>query len=76
MRARNMPEILEIIKDILSPYIPGNIYDYHVADALRIKHDTIASYKSRDTIPYRQILDFCLRTGINPINIFYRKDLT
>ena len=42
-----------------------------VAGELKIKIATFAAHKSRNSIPYSSILDYCFKEDINPLNVFY-----
>ena len=66
-------EAIERIKDILSNHIKGRVYDWHVADSLRLSYANLATMKSRDTIPLKEITLFCDRCGINPLKIVMKK---
>jgi len=38
---------------------------------LKVKSQNLTNWKSRNTIPYRVVLDYCMREDINPLNVFY-----
>lgn len=59
-------EVIERIKDILSQEVQNSrVMDKHVAEALGINQPTFASMKSRGSVPYRHLLDFCARKKIS-----------
>ena len=58
-------EVLEKIKDILSKEKNKKIFDKDVANELGLTQANLATLKSRDRIPYQQILDFCARKKIS-----------
>jgi len=58
-------EIVERIKDILSPEIPGRIYDRHVAEELGLSPNSIRVYKSADYLPLDQLAMFCARRDVS-----------
>lgn len=62
----NLNEVIERLKDILAEELSGKrILDRHVAEALEINQPTFASLKSRGSVPYQQLLDFCARKKIS-----------
>ncbi len=67
-------EILPKLKDVISKEM-GNkkIFDKDVADALGINHLTFATMKSRDRVPYEEILDFCAKRKISINWLFYNQ---
>lgn len=62
----NIHEILDKIKDILSSEL-GNrkIFDKDVATSLDINQISLATMKSRNKIPYKEILEFCAKRKIS-----------
>lgn len=62
----NIHEILDKIKDILSSEVgERKIFDKDVASSLNINQITLATMKSRDKIPYKEILEFCAKRKIS-----------
>ncbi len=56
----DLKEILNRIKDILSDEIKDRkIFDKDVAEALNLNQVTLATMKSRNKMPYKEILEFC-----------------
>lgn len=67
-------EMIERMKDVLSKHITENIvYDWHVADALGLTSDNLATMKKRNKVPLEEIVLFCDRCGLNPLNIVIKK---
>lgn len=67
-------EIVEKIKDVLSKHITQNrVYDWHVADALGIDASALASMKRRNRVPFKEVLLFCYRCGLDPYEIMIKK---
>jgi len=62
----DLQEILGRVKDILSDTL-GNrkVFDKDVAEALDINQITFATMKSRNKIPYKEILEFCAKRKIS-----------
>ena len=58
-------EIIEKIKNIISKEKNKKIFDKDVAKELGITQANFATLKSRNKIPYQQILDFCARKKIS-----------
>jgi phage repressor protein C with HTH and peptisase S24 domain len=62
----NLNEILDKIKDILSADIGDRkVFDKDVASALNINQISLATMKSRNKIPYKEILEFCAKKKIS-----------
>lgn len=59
-------EILNRIKDILSDEL-GNrkVFDKDIAEALSINQVSFATMKSRQKIPYKEILEFCAKRKVS-----------
>ena len=66
----DMEEVIEKLKDILASEGETSIKTIDVAKALNIHPDTFNSMKFRNSIPYRQILNFLEKRKIN-INYFF-----
>lgn len=52
-------ESVERIKDIISQDIQGCIFDYHVADALKMDYVTLRIAISKNRNPVEEIAMFC-----------------
>ena len=70
----NLKDVLLRVKDILSTEV-GNrkVFDKDVAEALNINQITLATMKSRNKIPYQEILDFCAKRKISINWLFYNQ---
>ena len=56
----NLKEILNKIKDIISKDLGvKKVFDKDVAEALAINQTTLATMKRRNSVPYKEILEFC-----------------
>ena len=62
---RDIKDIIEIVKDILSSEKDGNIYDKDVAKALNITCSNMATAKKRGKIPFEKLCDFASRNGLD-----------
>lgn len=73
MMERTAKEIHECIKDILSPYL-GNrkMTSADVSAALHIPYNTYLTSVKRNSIPYREVLNFCRVVGLDPNKIFFK----
>lgn len=69
-----MTQIVDRIKFLLQKDGLNNAKDSDVAKALKINPDTFYSMKFRNSIPYKQILQFLHEKNIN-INAFFYDDL-
>lgn len=66
-------EMVERLKDVLSKHITqNNVYDWHVADVLGLSCENLASMKSRNKVPFEEIILFCDRCGYPPMKIFMK----
>jgi SOS-response transcriptional repressor LexA len=65
-------EVIEKLKDIVSQSRVGaRIYDKDVAAELGISQATFATMKKRNSIPYREILEFCAKRKISINWLFF-----
>ncbi|MDD3462988.1 MAG: LexA family transcriptional regulator [Sulfurospirillaceae bacterium] len=64
-----MPNIFDIlgkIKDILSQEVgERKVFDKDVAEALSINQISLATMKTRNKIPYKEVLEFCAKRKIS-----------
>ncbi len=67
-----LTKLKEIIKQQLQ--IDKKVLDKDVATALNIKPTTLASHKSRDTLPYKAILTYCHDNRLDVRKILFNKD--
>jgi hypothetical protein len=68
---QNYIEILEKIKNILSQEIGDRkVFDKDVAHAIGISYDNLRKYKSRNKIPYYEVMQFLAKRNIS-INWFF-----
>ena len=62
----NIFEVLNKIKDILSKEVgERKVFDKDVAEALNINQITLATMKSRNKLPYKEVLEFCAKRKIS-----------
>jgi len=74
MIERTAKEAMEVIKDIISPHLGDRkIFTKDVSAALGIPYNTYVTSLNRNSIPYRDILIWCSRTGTDPQKIFFKK---
>ncbi len=68
-------DTIDKLKDILSQEL-GNIkvFDKDIANALGISYDNLRKYKSRNKIPYYEVMQFLAKRNIS-INWFFFKQL-
>lgn len=65
-------EVAEKIKDILSTKKKGKkVFDDDVAGVLRIIPANFATMKKRNKIPFKEIVLFCERCGLDPRDILF-----
>lgn len=73
-----LSEIIEKIKDYLCRQDSckyKKVFDADVAGVLRISHFNLATMKKRNKIPYKQIMLHCDRCGLDPRDIFFKKEI-
>jgi len=61
---KDMKEILETLKDVMSLENEGKIFDKDLADALGMTSVNLATKKKRNQIPYAEISSFCAKRRI------------
>lgn len=65
-------EVIEKMKDILSQeHIGKKVFDKDIAKALNISQSSFATMKKRNSIPYKEILEFCASKKISANWIFF-----
>ena len=64
--------IIERMSDLLQRHSKERIFDKDVADALRMSYGTFQSRKSKKGFFFKEILQFCQRTGTDPMTIFFK----
>ena len=57
-------EVVERLKDIMSNEQEGNVYDYQVADMLKIGYSTLRFAMAKDKIPIREVALFCYKRNL------------
>ena len=63
---KDFAQIIEDIKSIIASEVQKQrVYDKDVAEALGISRMNLASLKKRNSIPFRELLDFCARRSIS-----------
>jgi len=68
-------EVVENIKVVLFKERDGMVYDYHVADTLKIGYSTLRFAMTKNKIPIREVALFCYKRDI-PLNNFIFKKKT
>jgi DNA-binding Xre family transcriptional regulator len=66
--------VIDKLKDILSTEADRKIYDKDVANVLEISQANFATMKTRNKIPFSNILDFCAKKKISINWLFYGQD--
>ena len=65
MKYRDMEDIIELIKDIISPEVDGKVFQHHVADAIGIGYSDLRMMKCQNKIPFEEMVTFCFTKNIN-----------
>ena len=58
-------EIVERVKDIVSPKYDRKVFDKDVANELGLHPNSLRAYKATNHIPYRNVIIFCMRHDIS-----------
>ena len=66
-------EVIERVKDILSNEIDGFIFDYMVADELKIPYSTLRFKIVKNKIPLREVAKFCYDRDLIINDLILRK---
>ena len=76
-----MNSILDIIPNIRLLYIKHHklsenayVLEKDLSSFIGLKPESLATYKSRNSIPYSSILSFCKRHSFDPLMIFFEKN--
>ncbi|KIM03933.1 MAG: phage repressor protein [Sulfurovum sp. AS07-7] len=67
----DLSEIIEKIKDVISENKQNKIFDKDVANILGIPQGTFATMKKRNSIPYKELLEFCAAKKISANWLFF-----
>ena len=67
-------EVVENIKVVLFKEREGMVYDYHVADVLKIGYSTLRLAISKNKIPLREVALFCYKRNILLDNFIFKKN--
>lgn len=67
----DLSEVIEKIKDIISTNKQNKIFDKDVANILGIPQTTFATMKKRNSIPYKELLEFCAQKKISANWLFF-----
>ena len=74
MNENDLTKIIENIKIILfnlQIVKREKIFDKDVAGKLRLSPNTLALMKKRNSIPYKEIIEFCYRNSIELTTVLY-----
>jgi len=67
-----LSEVIEKLKDVISERtLSKKVFDKDVADVLGIPQSTFATMKKRNSVPYREILEFCASEKISANWLFF-----
>ncbi len=66
-----LSEVIEKIKDVISSSKNHKIFDKDVATVLGIPQTTFATMKKRNSIPYKELLEFCASKKISANWLFF-----
>lgn len=66
-----LSDIIEKIKDVISTSKQNKIFDKDVANILGIPQTTFATMKKRNSIPYKELLEFCAKKKISANWLFF-----
>lgn len=72
MQQRTMREINAELKEIIEPFVGKKVTNKKISELLHIPPSTFNTSLKRGSIPYEEILRFCLHTSTDPMKIFYK----
>jgi len=64
-------EVIERLKDRLSHEVDGKVFDWHVADELKIPYSTLRIKIMKDKMPVREIVLFCYKRKIDIKSVIF-----
>lgn len=67
----DLSEVIEKIKDVISSNKENKIFDKDVANILGIPQTTFATMKKRNSVPYKELLEFCATKKISANWLFF-----
>lgn len=67
----DLSEVIEKIKDVISTNKENKIFDKDVASILGIPQTTFATMKKRNSVPYKELLEFCAAKKISANWLFF-----
>ena len=67
----NLEEILDRVKEILDQEHEGKVFLKHVAAAIGMDRSLLYTHKSRNSIPYDYLMEFCIKNNISASWLFY-----
>ena len=65
--------ILKMKQRVEVPSTKKKIFDKDIAKILNITQEALATMKKRNSIPFEEILFWCYKMDINPLDILYKK---
>jgi len=71
MTTRTTSDIGETIKDIISHEFTGFISHKAVSKVLGMSQNNWAMHRSRNSIPFDELLQFCHKYNVNPFFLIY-----
>ena len=67
----DLSEVIEKIKDVISGSKSHKVFDKDVANALGIPQTTFATMKKRNSVPYKELLEFCASKKLSANWLFF-----
>lgn len=69
-------EVVENIKVVLFKEREGYVYDYQVADELKIGYSTLRVAMAKNKIPIREVALFCYKRDISLDSFIFKRKTT
>ncbi len=73
MKLRDMKDIREGLKDVISLTKTGRISSKYIANELGIPYSTFISNVYRDIIPFQEIILFAYENNVDHIALLYKE---
>lgn len=73
MQLRDMSDIREGLRDVISLTKTGHITSIEIAKQLGIPYNTYISNVYRDIVPFQEIILFCYENNVDHIALLYKE---
>ena len=67
-------EVVEKIKDIICTNVDGCVYDYYVAEVLKMDYSALRTAISKDKMPVDEVVLFCYKEKLVVNDFIFKKN--